>query len=129
MITASMAKVGLSLTALFLLGGVSGFSIAHRRMSNSAVRALLEDRWSAARRQEDAARLKLTPEQAEQVRPLYQEMLSDIRAVRESAASGVVEAVKKQGRAMWAHLTPEQRQEFLRLSEERRMRLEKKTTS
>lgn len=129
MITKRIIKVGLSLTALFVFGGVCGFAIAMRRMSNPAVRAQLEDRWIDARRRDDATRLKLTPGQAEQVRPSYQQMLADVRAVREGAASGVIEAATRQGRSMWQHLTPEQQQAFLRLGEERRTQLQKRSSS
>jgi hypothetical protein len=129
MISASMLKVGASLAALFVFGGVCGFTIATRRMTNPVVRAQLEERWIEARRRDDAARLKLTAEQAEQVRPTYQQMLADIRAVRETAAVGVIDAAKKQGRVMWSQLTPEQQQEFLRLSEERRAQMQKRSSS
>ncbi len=128
MISAGMLKVGASLTALFLFGGVCGFAIATRRMTNPFVRAQLEERWIEARRRDDAARIKLTAEQIEQVRPTYQQMLADIRGVREAATAGVVEAARKQGRMMWTHLTPEQQQEFLRLAEERRAQLQKRSS-
>jgi hypothetical protein len=129
MTPAALAKVGLSLTALFVFGGVCGFAIATRRWSNPTVRARLEDRWIEARRREDAMRLKLTPDQLERVGPVYQQMLADIRAVRENAGAGVVDAAKKQARGMWPLLTPEQQQEFLRLSEERQAQLQRKGSS
>jgi hypothetical protein len=124
-----MLKIGASLAALFLLGGVSGFSLATRHLTDPAVRARLEDRWIETRQRDDAARLKLTPDQINQVAPSYQHMLTDIRAVRESATAGVIDAVKKQGRTMWSQLTPEQQQEFLKLSEERRVRAQKRGAS
>lgn len=43
-----------------------------------------------------------------------------VRAVREAAADGIVEAAKKQGGALWPQLTPAQQEEFLRINEPRR---------
>ncbi len=129
MISAGMLKVGASLTALFVFGGVCGFAVAARRLANPVVRAQLEERWIEARRRDDAARLQLTSEQVEQVRASYQQMLADVRAVRETATAGVVEAVKKQSRTMQPLLTPEQRQEFQRLNDERRVQRQNRGAS
>lgn len=119
MMTAGMLKVGASLTALFLFGGVCGFTVATRRMANPAIRAQLEERWIEARRTDDAAKLNLTPEQIAWVQPSYQELLADIRAVRATAVAGVREAAAKQEKTMWPALTVEQQQEFRRLGEAR----------
>ena len=124
--TRGMIKVGACLTALFVFGGVCGFTVATRRLTNPALRAQVEERWLETRRSTDAARLDLTPEQIEAARPGYQQMLADIRAVRASATAGVIEAAMKQGRALWPQLTPAQQQEFLRLDEERRAQRQKR---
>ena len=117
MITAGVAKVSLCLVALFVGGGVCGFTVAARCMFDPVARTQLEERWIETRRREDARRLQLTPEQVEQVRPHYQQMLADIRAVREEA--------RKQGRALWPQLTSAQQQEFLLLNEQRRAQWQK----
>ena len=128
MITTGALKVGLCLLALFTFGGVCGFAVATRRLSNPAVRAQLEERWIEARRREDAARLALTPAQRETIGPTYQQMLTDIRAVREIAETSVIEAAKKQARSVWPALTPEQQREFQRLGEERLVKVQKKNS-
>lgn len=129
MISTAMLKVGLSLTALFVFGGVCGFAVATRRMANPTVRSQMEERWIEARRREDARRLKLTPGQVEQVRPMYQQMAADVRTVREAAARGLIEAGLKQAQSLKLQLTPEQQQEFQRLTEERRQQLQKRSSS
>ncbi len=126
MMTTGVLKVGASLLALFLFGGVCGFAVATRRLTNPAVRAQLEERWIEARQRDDAARLALSPEQSAAARPSYEQLLADIRAVRAAAATGVIDAAIKQGRTLWPQLTPAQQQEFLRLAEERRARLQQR---
>ena len=128
MIPAGIFKVGLSLTALFTFGGVCGFAVATRRMANPTVRAQMEERWIESRQREDAARLKLTPAQVEQVRPGYQQLLADVRLVRETAGQGLIDAGAKQSRSLWLQLTPEQQQEYQRLTEERRAQLQKRVS-
>jgi Spy/CpxP family protein refolding chaperone len=128
MITSAFAKVGLCLGALFLCGGVCGFTVANRRLANPAARDQMEERWIEGRLREDTRRLQLTPEQVAQVRPLYEQMRADLRAVREEAARGVMAAAKKQSGAVRSFLTPAQQQEFSRLNDERRARLPKGPT-
>ncbi len=123
--SSSIAKVTVCLIALFALGGVCGFAVSTRQLTSKTTRAQWEERWIERRLSEDASRLSLTPEQLEKARPLYSELLTDIRKVREEAALGVADAVKKQSRGLWHQLTPEQQKEFMKLGEERRARFQK----
>lgn len=118
----SIAKIILALVALFLLGGVCGYAFSNRPVDQADAKARWEESWTEARLREDIERLKLTPEQVAQARPLYDQLLADIGKVREQTARGIFRAVTTQGRALTEQLTPEQRQEFQKLSEERRAR-------
>jgi len=115
-------RIILSLAALFLLGGVCGYAFANRQTERFTTKANWEERWIELRVREDIVRLKLTPEQVAQARPSYDQLLADIRKVREQTAHGIFRAVSAQGRALSEQLTPEQRQEYLKLTEERRAR-------
>jgi Spy/CpxP family protein refolding chaperone len=115
-------KIILSLAALFLLGGVCGYAFSNRQTERPATEAHWEERWMELRQREDVERLKLTPEQVGQARPAYEQLLADIRKVREQTARGIFRAVSTQGRTLAEQLTPEQRQEYLKLTEERRAR-------
>jgi Spy/CpxP family protein refolding chaperone len=115
-------KVILSLAALFLLGGVCGYAVSNRQTERFSTKANWEERWMELRIREDIERLKLTPEQAAQARPSYDQLLADIRKVREQTARGIFRAVSTQGRTLSEQLTPEQREEYLKLTEERRAR-------
>ena len=116
------ARITLFLAALFLLGGVCGYAFANRRTERFATKAHWEERWIELRVREDIVRLKLTPEQIAQSRASYDQLLADIRKVREQTAHGIFRAVSAQGHTLSEQLTPEQRQEYLKLTEERRAR-------
>ena len=115
-------QIVLSLAGLFFLGGVCGYAVSNRQTERFSTKANWEDRWTELRIREDIERLKLTPEQAAQARPSYDQLLADIRKVREQTAHGIFRAVSTQGRTLSEQLTPEQRQEYLKLTEERRAR-------
>lgn len=118
----STTKIILSLAALFLLGGVCGYALSNHQTERPPRQAGWEERWIELRQQEDIDRLKLTPEQIAQARATYDQLTADIRKVREQMAKGIFRAVAAQGRALSQHLTPEQRDEFQKLTEERRAR-------
>lgn len=127
MTSLALAKVSLCFAAVFAAGGVTGVAVTLKRANDSAIRAQVEARWIEKRRLEDVRRLELTPEQIEKLKPLYAELLAEVREVRERAASDLVEAARRQGRGMWQHLTPEQQQKLLQLGEERRANWQTKT--
>src|SRR4051794_4965930 len=116
-------KIILALAALFFLGGVCGYAFSNRKTEDGWVRErqpTWEDRWVEQRLREDIERLKLTPEQIAQTRPSYDQLLADVRLVREQTARGIFRAVSAHRQTLSEQLTPEQRQEFQKLSEERR---------
>src|SRR5947209_9598529 len=86
-------KIILALAALFLLGGVCGYAFSTRQADRAATAGRWEDRWVEQRLREDIARLKLTPEQVAQTRPAYDQLLVDVRQVREQTARGIFRAV------------------------------------
>jgi Spy/CpxP family protein refolding chaperone len=121
----SPTKIIFALAALFFLGGVCGYAVSHRQTGDrwAGERQLAwEDRWVEQREREDIERLKLTPEQIAQTRPAYDRLLADVRKVREQTARGIFRAVSAHRQTLSEQLTPEQRQEFQKLSEERRAR-------
>lgn len=110
------------LACLFAFGGVCGYAVSSRPWNNAAWRAHWEEHWLETRKHEDAERLNLSPQQKEQLAPLYDQLLSDIRVIREDAERSVVQAVLRQNRVMAQQLTPEQLKKWNKLSEERRDR-------
>jgi hypothetical protein len=117
-----IVKILAGFAVLFGLGGLCGSAVSTRPAAIAARQARWEEHWVQKRMQEDADRLRLTPEQVEKARPLYDQMLADFHSVREEATRNLVQATVKQGRALWPELTPDQQKEFEGLSEERRAR-------
>jgi Spy/CpxP family protein refolding chaperone len=120
------AKIVLCLCALFLLGGVCGYSFSKHPVERHASKAGWEEQWMEMRQREDIERLKLTPEQIALARASYDQLMADIRKVREQTAKGIFRAVSAQGRTLAQQLTPEQREELQKLTEERRARFPRK---
>jgi Spy/CpxP family protein refolding chaperone len=121
-----ITKIILALAALFLFGGVCGYALSNRPAERLATKAGWEERWLELRQREDIERLKLTPEQVAQARVSYDQLRADIRKLREQTARGLYRAVSAQGRTLAEQLTPEQREEFSKLTEERRARFPRK---
>ena len=116
-------KLILLLVAQFVLGGLCGVILATRPWFIKGVQTRAEERWIATRWREDRTRLKFTPEQESRVRPTYDKMLADVRRMHEATRENLIEIARTQARSLWPELTPEQQQEFTRLSEERKARL------
>ena len=110
------------LLALFFLGGVCGAVLSAGWVREQARSAKWEDRWIETRMSEDAERLRLTPEQIEEVRPLYDRMLSDITRIRIESGRGLIEAGDRHYRDLGNVLTAEQQQQLRKIIEERSAR-------
>ena len=111
-----------SLIALFFLGGVCGFALAVRAVKNT----LNESYWVGERMKEESKRLKLTPEQRAKAQPSYDALQQDLGNIKTQTMESIVAATLKQSVALAALLTPAQADEFKKLNEERRVRLEQK---
>ncbi|MBX7209968.1 MAG: hypothetical protein K1X78_16745 [Verrucomicrobiaceae bacterium] len=114
--------IAASLVALFVFGGVCGFAVA----VGIVKRTLNEEHFIEHRISEDTGRLKLTPEQVAKARPSYDQLRQDLGKAKADAVLAIVDAAVKQARELAPLLTPEQQKEFKILSDERRLRFEKK---
>jgi Spy/CpxP family protein refolding chaperone len=116
-------KVIICLFALFAFGAASGIGITKSvQPSRAAQRAWSEQAWLERRYAEDVQRLNLTPEQQETLRGHYDGLASGMREIREQTAKQVRELFAKRGADVWKTLTPEQREAYRKLNEERRAR-------
>lgn len=110
-----------SLVALFILGAICGLALA----VPFARKLLSEDRLVQQRMAEEKKRLKLTAEQVEKAKPVYDALKSDLAKVKADALAGVTQAALRQAGDLAAILTPQQIEEYKKLGEERRARFEK----
>ncbi len=101
------------LALLFALGGVCGFATSRQFDPSRPAwtrSPQWAERWLERRMAEDFARLEVTPEQAERLRPSYAQLLSDFNAIQQESQQKVAEAFKRHGLETWKQLTPEQRE-------------------
>lgn len=126
-----VVKVVSCLTGLFLLGSVSGFAVSGRVTAAREPAATTAvgggggqrvERWLDHRMAADFAAVQATPELAEALRPAYENLRADFAAIQREAAGKVAESIKRHRLAVWAQLTPEQRQAFRQSNQERRLR-------
>lgn len=110
-----------SLICLFLFGGVCGFAIAVRIIKQS----LNEGHVVSQRIAEETRRLKLTPDQRDKAKPSYDQLKQDLVAVKRDTLQAIARAAYTQSAELAEILTPEQLDEFKKLSEERRTKFEK----
>jgi len=125
MTSKSILKIVACLTALFLLGSVCGYATSGRLAprANYPRSTQWAERWLEKRMAEDFQRLAATPEQQEELRPIYHRLLNEFNAIQAESAEKVTDSFKRHGRDIWMQLTPEQRSEFQKLNQERRTRV------
>jgi Spy/CpxP family protein refolding chaperone len=108
---------------LFTLGAASGIAITRRDLARRFLqRPGIEKQWIEKRFEEDVKRLQLTPEQQQTFRAQYDELASDFRSIREETAKHIRESLVRRGTELHKVLSPEQREQFRQLNEERRNR-------
>lgn len=118
MTTFRKLRVVLYLSLLFGAGialGVAGSQARRPAWTQSPEWA---QRWLERRMKNDFAAIAATPEQQTELRPLYDQLLTDFRAVQTEAENGLNAAFGRFGIAMSQKVTPEQL-EMLRQMQQR----------
>jgi hypothetical protein len=123
-------KVIVCLFVLFALGAASGVGITKTVQPSRAAKRTTwsEQAWLDRRYQEECRRLNLTPEQQEAMRVRYDELAAGMREVREETAKKIGDLFVKKAAEDRKSFTPEQREEYRKLNEERRARYKKPTS-
>ncbi|RFC41655.1 MAG: hypothetical protein DVB23_003365 [Verrucomicrobia bacterium] len=127
----SILRIVACLTALFLLGGVCGYATSGRLDPRPSYPRSTQwaERWMEQRMVEDFQRIGATPEQQDELRPIYGRLLAEFNAIQEESAQKVSDSFKRHGRDVWMKLTPEQREEFQKVNQERRNRAPKSSAN
>jgi len=111
----------ISLIGLFILGALFGVGLA----LPFAKKLISEDHFVQQRMKEEAKRLKLTPEQIEKSKPIYDQLRQDLAKIKNDTLIAIAQASIRQFTELAGLLTPEQIEEFKKLGDERRVRFEK----
>ena len=110
-----------SLFALFILGALFGIGLA----LPFAKKLISEDHFVQHRMSEEAKRLKLTPDQVEKSKPIYDQLRQDLAKIKNDTLTAIAQASIRQSTELVGLLTPEQIEEFKKLGDERRVKFEK----
>lgn len=111
----------LSLIGLFILGALFGIGLA----LPFAKKLVSEDHFVAQRMKEEEKRLKLTPDQVEKAKPIYEQLKQDLAKIKADTLMSIGQASIRQSTELAGLLTPEQIEEFKKLGDERRVKFEK----
>lgn len=116
-------KVVLALVALFAFGAATGTVITLKVVKRVIEGRTNPERMSQSLLQEYQRRLRLTPEQADKIRPILQRTGREMWELRSEMAGRTFQVIRASHEEIAAELTPEQREEFARLNREMRERL------
>lgn len=116
-------KVILALLALFTLGAATGSVITLKVVKQVIESRTNPERMSQSLLAEYQRRLKLTPEQVEKIRPILQRTGREMGELRTEMAGRTFQVIRLSHEEIAAELSPEQREEFVRVNREVRERL------
>ncbi|MFM8468648.1 MAG: hypothetical protein ACKODH_01560 [Limisphaerales bacterium] len=116
-------KVVLALCALFVLGAATGSVITLKVVKRVIEARTNPERMSQNLLGEYQRRLKLTPEQADKIRPILQRTGREMWDLRTEMSGRTFQVIRLSHEEIAAELTPEQREEFTKLNREMRERL------
>jgi Spy/CpxP family protein refolding chaperone len=114
-------QILLLLIAIFLVGGVSGALLTAGAVKRKAMQAAQPQNLLTAAARHYQQELELTPEQVEQLRPLFQQTLREIARSRRE----MYQSMQRMHEEMEPVLTPEQREKFLELRERAKARMKR----
>ena len=115
-------KVILSMLAIFAAGAVTGGVIAVRVVAKIANDRLNPERWPVAIVAQYRAKLKLTPEQIEKIKPVAEEGRQELRRVMGATVHEYVGILRRFDEQLAPLLTPEQQKLHEQLREEMRIK-------
>ena len=115
-------KVILSLVAIFAAGAVTGAVIAVRVVATVASNRLNPERWPTAIVAQYRAKLKLTPEQIEKIKPAAEEGRQELRRVMGTCIHDYIGILRRFDEQLLPVLTEDQRKLHEEMREEMRTR-------
>ncbi len=118
-------KLILLLTAIFLAGSVTGAFIMMRIGRKMIAERPMPDQWAPMHLRRLAERLKLQPEQIEQLRPIVHRNFEELGRLRNHSMTEARVVFERMEREVAEKLTPEQRVKFEELNRQMRERARK----
>jgi len=125
-------KIVFALCALFLVGAVTGsmltIKVVKKKLHEQELaREKLKENgsWAVTTYKMYQERLNLTPEQEEKLKPAFTQAGEELRTIRRTTMRDIFGVIRNVNVEVEKELTPEQHEEFIKLREEIRERMEK----
>lgn len=125
-------KIVLLLLAIFATGATTGGLVAVKVCAKKAERgpSLPVEQWAPDRLRKLVQRLKLSPEQAERLRPILRRDMEDLGRIRAQSVEESRRIIERMEKDIMSQLTDEQKVEYAKIRREtderfRRMKLER----
>ena len=126
MMCGSRWKIALTLTGIFLAGGVAGGFAGYAWSRNDPRPRISPDQYTERYLQRMITDVKLTSEQVECLRPMMEEFSEKLSVMRQKAFAEARAVLRDMDRRIESDLTPEQRELYRQMQEHDRAMRERK---
>ena len=111
-------KIGICLAAIFIAGAVTGAVVTVRVAKQYIARQNNLERWTAATMKDYERKLDLTPEQAEKLKPVFEQAARELRDVRTTSATSTIQVLRRMNEEVSHDLNPAQQKKMDDLKKE-----------
>ncbi len=118
-------KLVLVLLGIFIAGGVTGAFVTLRFGREWVVKRPGPDQWAPNHLKRLTERLKLLPDQQEELRPILRRRMEELGRIRSESITATKSIFEQMEREVSEKLTPEQRIKYDQLNKEMRERAKK----
>jgi Spy/CpxP family protein refolding chaperone len=116
-------KILLSLVAIFLVGAVTGGLLTLQVVKHEIRKRTDPQTWATTTLKQFQQRLELSPEQADKLRPIFDQRAEDLKQIRNNTVRDLLLIVQETNEQVDRELTPEQQAKFDQLKQELRNQL------
>src|ERR1041385_5233038 len=111
-------RVGLYLAAIFIAGGVTGWTIAARTTKEKMYSSIRSDEFAAHLRERVRSGLDLTPAQAAKIEPIIAKTCSEMKSIHRDTYKRISQFISNLNSQISAELTPDQKTRFEQMERE-----------
>ncbi len=113
-------KVTLCLAAIFIAGGITGSLATLQILKHITHTRRNPGNWSAMMMKHLESKLKLTPEQIQKIKPIIDQSVVELEAIRSKTISQSSQVMQRSEEQIAHELMPEQQKRLQEIQQERR---------
>jgi len=122
-------RVGLYLAAIFVAGGVTGWTIAARATKERMYSSIRSDEFATQLRERVRSGLELSPAQAAKIEPIIERTCSEMKSIHRDTYKRISQIISNLNSQIGAELTPDQKTRFEQMERERQASTRRKFKS